>query len=659
MILETSLLKCSFLIYTLGAIFVYLISAKSKTLSITTSAIITITASSLSLISSIFSIINGQTNVLTYNLGIPLGKVELVIDPLSAFFIMLISILVIPVSIYSIGYLKKEYLEKNVGILTALYQIFILSMILVVCSGNAFQFLILWELMTLISFAFVIFDFKNIDSQRAGFIYLLMTHIGSAFLLITFLIFAKYTGSFSFSSFYGISNVFPEWLKLTLFLFILIGFGTKAGIIPLHVWLPEAHPAAPSHVSALLSGVMIKIGIYGILRFVFDFLSPFPYWWGMFLLGIAIVTASLGIIFASTESNVKKILAYSSIENIGVILLPIGASMIFFSFGQKELAALSLIPALLHMLNHSLFKGLLFINAGAIISSTHTKNIEQLGGLIKSIPKTAFLFLIGALSICAFPPFNGFISKWFTFQSLLLLFQLKLGTVKLFAPIIASLLGFVSAISAATFVKTFSGIFLGMPRTHQARNVQEATPSMILGMTILALSCLVIGVFPNIVFPFIKSTAFSIIDLEATSIISFNSLVSSNNSFLKLESNNFAMLSPALVFVLLLMIFYLTYLVIKNLGPRMPVRKEETWSCGIKPKPEYGHTPKAFSQPLSVIFSELHTPESFYRDYIYLPIVSGLINLSHKIKPMQSGVLQVYLFYIFLALVVCLVWLRL
>ncbi len=651
MILEALLLKYSFLIFVLGAIFVFLICLKSKVLSIIASSIFAIIASSLSLISSIFSIIYQHpfAFALTYNLGFPLGKIELVIDPLSAFFIMIISILVIPVSIYSIGYLKKEYIEKNVGILGFLYQLFILSMLLVVCSGNGFQFLIFWELMTLISFAFVISDITNSDSQKAGFIYLLMTHIGSAFLLFTFLIFAKYTGSFSFTSFHGISNAMPDWLKLTLFLFILIGFGTKAGIIPLHIWLPEAHPAAPSHISALMSGVMIKTGIYGILRFVFDFLSPFPYWWGILLGMIAIITAILGIIFASSESNIKRILAYSSIENIGIILLPIGASMIFFGFGQKELAALTLIPALFHSLNHSLFKGLLFTSVGAVISVTHIKNIEKLGGLIKVIPKTAFLFLIGALSISAFPPFNGFISKWLTFQSLLLLFQLKSETIKLLAPIAASLLGFVSAISAATFVKTFSGIFLGMPRTHKSINAQEATPSMILSMSILALLCLLIGIFPNIPFSLIKTITYSIIGLDSASITAFNNLPGFNNLFI----------SPALVFILLIATLCLTYIVVNNLGSKIPIRKDETWSCGVKPKSEFGHTPKGFSQPLNVIFSELHTPESFYHDYIYLPITNGLMSLSHKIKPLQSGILQIDLFYIFLTLIVCLVWLRL
>ncbi|MBI2996495.1 MAG: hydrogenase 4 subunit B [Candidatus Melainabacteria bacterium] len=513
--------------------------------------------------------------------------------------------------------------------------------------------------MTLISFAFVIFDIKSIDSKKAGFVYLLMTHIGSAFLLLTFLIFAKYTGSFSFSSFDGVSNLMPDSLKAILFLFILLGFGTKAGIIPLHIWLPEAHPAAPSHISALMSGVMIKTGIYGILRFIFDFLSPFPSWWGIIVVFIGIITAVLGIIFASSEVDIKRILAYSSIENIGVILLSIGASMIFYSFDQKVLATISLVAALFHSLNHSIFKGLLFTCTGSIVSSTHTRNIEKLGGLIKLMPKTAFLFLIGSLAISALPPFNGFISKWLTFQSVLLLFQIKSEILKLISPIYASLLGFVGAICIATFVKTFSGIFLGMPRSHQAIHAQEATPSMILSMSILAFSCLVIGVFPNIVFLLIKTVTFSIIGLDATSIITFDSLFNSNNFSIKLGSNNFATLSPALVFVLLLIILCLVYIAFNNLGSKVPIRKDETWSCGVKPKPEFGHTPKGFLQPLRVIFSELHTPESFYHDYIYLPIVNSLVNLSHKIRPLQSGVLQIYLLYIFLALVFCLIWLRL
>ena len=521
-------------------------------------------------------------------------------------------------------------------------------MLLVVLSGNGFQFLIFWELMTLISFAFVIFDIKSTESKNAGFIYLLMTHIGSAFLLLTFLIFAKYTGSFSFVSFNEASNLMPASLKAILFLFILLGFGTKAGIVPLHIWLPEAHPAAPSHISALMSGVMIKTGIYGILRFIFDFLSPFPSWWGIFVLLIGITTAVLGIIFASSEVDIKRILAYSSIENIGVILLSIGASMIFYSFDQKILAAAALVAALFHSLNHALFKGLLFTCAGSIISATHTRNIEKLGGLIKLMPKTAFLFLIGSLAICALPLFNGFISEWVTFQSLLRLYELKSDFIKLLGPITASILGFTGAVCAAVFVKTFAGIFVGMPRTHQVNHAKEVSPSMSLGSSLLGIMCFLIGILPFLLFPLLNTAASFTIGLENINIQSAGNV-----------NNNFVSISPLIIFVIILLSFFFIYIFSKIYGSKLPVRKEETWSCGIAPKAEFEHTPTGFSQPLGVIFSELHTPESFYHNYIYLPIVNGLINLSHKMRPLQSGVLQIYLLYIFLALIFCLVWIKL
>ncbi len=636
-----------------------LICIKSKSLSIVASNIFAIIASTLSLISSVFSLINQHSYTLDYLVGFPFGKLELTIDPLSAFFVFMISLLVIPVSIYSIGYLKSEYLEKNIGLLCTLYHLFILSMLFVVLSGNGFQFLIFWELMTLISFAFVIFDIKSTESKNAGFIYLLMTHIGSAFLLLSFLIFGKYTGSFSFSSFHEASNLMPVSLKTVLFLCVLFGFGTKAGIVPLHIWLPQAHPAAPSHISALMSGVMIKTGIYGILRFVFDFLSPFPSWWGVFVVFIGITTAVLGIIFASSEIDIKRILAYSSIENIGVILLSVGASMIFYSFDQTVLATIALVASLFHSLNHSLFKGLLFTCAGSIVSRTHTRNIEKLGGLIKFMPKTAFLFLIGSLAICAFPLFNGFISEWLTFQTLLTLYELKPGFIKLIAPVVASLLGFTSAICAAVFVKTFSGIFLGIPRTHQVHHVKEVSYSMNLGSGILTLLCFLIGVIPFMLFPLLKNAASFIVGLDSSSNGNLQNLLTVNSRFILLGNNNFASISPLAILIVLIAGFFFIYSFSKIYGSKLPVRKEETWSCGVTPKAEFQHTPTGFSQPLKVIFSELHTPESFYHNYIYLPIVNGLISFSHKIKPLQSGVLQIYLLYIFLALILSLAWIKL
>ena len=585
-----------------------------------------------------------------------MGNFELVIDPLSAVFIFITSLLAIPVSVFSIGYLQAEYIKKDIGILCSLYHLFLLSMLLLVSCGNGFLFLILWECMTLLSFAFVISDTNSEESKYAGFIYLLMTHIGTAFLLFMFLILTKYSGSFSFVSYSNLGNVLPLEIKLILFICLLIGFGTKAGLIPLHIWLPEAHPAAPSHISALMSGVMIKTAIYGILRCVFNFLSPFPYWWGLILAVVATLTAILGIIYASNESDIKRLLAFSSIENMGIILLPIGIGMVFFSFNQKELAMLAIIAGLLHAVNHSVFKGLLFLSAGAIISVVHTRNLEKMGGLIKSIPQVAFFFLVGSLAISAFPPLNGFISEWFIFQSLLLSFNLDSCPVKVIAPLCAALLGFTGAICATTFIKVFSGAFLAMPRSHQASHTHEVSLTMKLGMGILTALCFALGIMPYYVIKLLKnSVAYMFKSSNELELSHLNKYIFS----LGIGIVPFAEMSPIFIFIFFIFLFGLVYFLVSFSGSRMPVRKEETWSCGVTPHHDFEYTPKSYTQPLQVVFSQIHTPESFYYKYFYLPVVNGFMKLSHGVKPLQSGILQIYLAYIFITLILCLIWIRL
>ncbi|MBI1858075.1 MAG: hydrogenase 4 subunit B [Candidatus Melainabacteria bacterium] len=652
--LETILLQSSFLGFITAAALTLALSKVSKKLSIYFSGILGVISCCLSLSSSTLALLNHKSFLVTYQLLIPLvGKFQLVIDPLAAFFILLISLLSIPVSIYSIGYLKSEYINKNVGLLCALFHLFILSMILVVSTNNGIVFLILWEVMTLISFFFVISDTENNSSKHAGFIYLLMTHIGSAFLLIAFLILAQYTNDFSFTSFTQIGDQLPAKLKLLLFIFILIGFGTKAGLIPLHIWLPEAHPQAPSHISALMSGVMIKTGLYGIIRFIFSFLSPFPYSWGLILATISILTAVTAIIYASTENNLKRLLAFSSIENMGIVMLPIGSAMTLFSLGYTSLAAFSLICGLFHALNHSLFKGLLFMLAGAINSACHTLNLEKLGGLIKLMPQTAFFFLIGSLAICSFPPFNGFASEWLIFQSLLLSFQVKLELVKILFPVFAVLLGLTGTICAATFVKAFSSIFLALPRSHQVKNACEVSLSMKIGTGMLAVLCLTIGIAPSFVLSLLSKIP------ESLNISSESPVYSFNYNFIQLLPQGFASFSPTAILVLLTVLIPIGYIVSRILGQKTNYRKTETWNCGVTGQADFEYTPTAYSQPLEVVFSELHTPENFYHDHLYIPLINGIKNLAHAIRPIQAGSLQIYLGYIFITLIICLVWLSL
>lgn len=650
---ELIFLKMSFVFFLAAAFFSYLLNFLSKKSSIIVSACIGIVASASSCLGSLLILLHKSKYVFNMPIGLPFNRLELVIDPLAAFFIFIISLLSIPVLIYSIGYLQAEYLKKNVGLYGAMYHLFILSMLLLVSAANGFLFLFLWECMTVISFAFVVSDTKSSESQNAGFIYLLMTHIGAAFLLFLFLILASYTGNFSFAAFHDIAPSLSSNMKLLLFIFILIGFGTKAGIIPLHVWLPEAHPAAPSHISALMSGVMIKTAVYGIIRFVFDFLTPFPYWWGLILAGIGITTAMLGIIYASAENDIKRMLAFSSIENMGIILLSLGMGMAFFSLDKPELAVVAILACLLHVINHSLFKGLLFLCAGSVISKAHTRNMDKLGGLIKFMPQTAGLFLIGSLAISAFPPFNGFISEWIIFQNLLTSFQINSQEIKIFAPVCAALLGFTGAICAAVFLKAYSGIFLALPRTHYSSQACEVSFSMRVGMGILALLCLCLGVMPKYVISLVKNVSMDIVGIKSNS-----GLFHVSKSLIRVGANDFAALAPMIIFILLVLFILFAYFLYNFCGKKYTIRKDETWSCGVTPKPEFEYTPSGYSQPLKVIFSEMHTPEGSYHKYIYLPVVNSLISFSHKLKPIQSGSLQVYLAYIFVTLVLCLVWLR-
>src|SRR3972149_9787737 len=365
------------------------------------------------------------------------------VDRLSAFFILVISIATLAVSIYSTGYVKEYFGKKNIGYLGFLYNIFILSMIMVVSANNAVMFLIVWEMMSLISYFLVVYEHEKPEVRKAGFIYIVMTHIGTGFILLSFLILAGASGSFNFETFN--SAVIPPLLKDIAFLFALIGFGAKAGIVPLHIWLPYAHPAAPSNVSALMSGVMIKTAIYMLIRVFFDFLGAGVMWWGFIVLSVGVISALTGIMYAVVEPDIKRMLAFSSIENVGIILIGLGASMIFLAAVSPTLSAIAAIAALYHLLNHSVFKGLLFMGAGSILYSTHTKNIEELGGIIKKMPLSSILFFIGILSISALPPFSGFVSEWLTFQSLLLSFSMDDTFIRIALSISAAALALTGA----------------------------------------------------------------------------------------------------------------------------------------------------------------------------------------------------------------------
>jgi hydrogenase-4 component B len=590
------------------------------------------------------------------------------VDRLSAFFILVISISVFAVSIYSTGYVREYFGKKNIGYLGFLYNIFILSMIFVSSADNAVMFLIVWELMSVVSYFLVVYEHEKPETRKAGFIYIVMTHIGTGFIMMSFLIFVGTGGSYSFGTFADAGKTMTPLLKDLAFIFALIGFGTKAGIVPLHIWLPYAHPEAPGNVSALMSGVMIKLAIFMLIRVFFDFLGASHVWWGYLVLTLGTISAILGILYAIVESDIKRMLAFSSIENIGIILIGIGASMIFFASGKPVLSSIAAIAALYHLLNHSIFKGLLFMGAGSILYSTHTKNIEELGGLIKKMPKSAILILIGVLSICALPPFSGFISEWLTFQSLLLGFNLNESFPMIILSISAAVLALTGALAAFCFLKFFGIGFLALPRSKHAEHSKEANMPMLIGMSIFAALSILLGILPFYVLPVLERIAASFTgNLDSFTFGSFATLAISSS---KISLSTPAIL--ALVFIFMLLLSVIIFLIDRK---RQPVY--ETWGCGqpvSTSRNEY--TAAAFSKPVQMWFKNLYhqagetettystSPylkesikfesriEQVIERYLYEPVIDFVINGSRKAKIIQTGSIHAYLGYIFGTLVI-------
>jgi len=498
----------------------------------------------------------------------PLLALAFHLDKLSSFFVIVIGVVSTCAVIYSMSYIEHYAGSARVQILAALLAFFILTMMLVVTSASTFGFLFFWELMSLSSFLLVMFDREKTETQKAGLFYFAMTQLGTLFLFTAFLLVYRFTGSFDISFASGI----PEWGKGLVFVSLFVGFGTKAGIIPFHKWLPYAHSASPSNVSALMSGVMIKVAIYGLVRFILDVFRP-ELWWGILLLIFGSISAVLGVIYALKEHDIKKLLAYHSIENIGIIVLGLGLYIIFVVNGFDVLASLSLYGALFHTLNHAIFKSLLFMTAGSVVQVTGTRNIEKMGGLVKTMPRTASLFLLGACAISALPPLNGFASE-------IMLFQAYLGSFALNRPLLEALLvtglavlALTSALAAACFAKAFGTIFLARPRSEDAKNAREVPFAMIFAPGILAALCVGLGVFSHQIISRVRT------DLPIPDMLP--------------------------VGIVLAVITALTVILVRLV--RAPVRKTETWGCGIPlqtgawstPPPAFRNQLLRFSRPSS------------------------------------------------------------
>ena len=592
------------------------------------------------------------------------------LDKLAAFFILVICLIALFCSLYGLDYVKHYYRKYNIGALGFFYNLFIAGMLLVVVAANGLFFLLAWEIMSVASFFLVIFDRHEKENIKAGLLYLAMTHFGTAFIIVAFLLLYKVTGSFDFSVIQQAAGTIPTFIKNAVFVLSLIGFGTKAGIIPLHIWLPAAHPAAPSHVSGLMSGVMIKTGIYMMIRIFLGLLAPIPLWWGVVLLLVGSASSLLGVLYALTEHDIKKLLAYHSIENIGIILLGLGSALTFYALNLPALAALGLVASLFHTLNHATFKSLLFLSAGAVINETHTRNMEEYGGLIRYMPQTALFFLIGSMAISALPPFNGFFSEWLTYQAL---FQ---GMVGLSSKIIwifvlaAGALAFTGGLALACFVKAFGATFLARPRSAEVKHAKESAALMLVGMGSLAALSLVFGLGSGFIAQVLATVAAQLMPLAATAPVVTATAVS-------LSIGDFAGVSAPLIFSALAVAIIGVILAVKFLVYRRQfVKLGATWDCGTDLTPRMEITATGFARSIVSIFRGILKPSmqkeieyrdnetrylpksrivtlkvnDVYHDYLYQPAKNLIMQFSLYAKKVQSGLINMYIFYILAAL---------
>jgi formate hydrogenlyase subunit 3/multisubunit Na+/H+ antiporter MnhD subunit len=540
-------------------------------------------------------------------------------------------------SIYTLDYIEEENYDKKI-LMTMLKNIFILSMILVLLSTNVFTFLLFWEVMSILSFFLVLWDFKKEENYKASLIYIVMTHIGTAFILLSFVGFYINTNSLSFDHWQNLSlNTFwTTWI----FLFSVLGFGMKAGIIGLHNWLPKAHPVAPSFVSALMSGLMIKIPVYMFIRYWFYFIKQYPASFGLLILTIGTITMLFGILNASVQNRLKAMLAYSSMENIGIIYAGIGLAMIFKSLNIEYLYALALGASLFHILNHSLFKSLLFMSAGSLIARAHTQEIAKLGGAIKYAPKLGTITLVGMLSLVALPPFNGFISEWLLYQSLLLSLKVKGYYLWIASPLSASFLALTGGIAMLSAVKYFGLTFVGNPRKDIKRKEDIKTMSLI-SMGILALSCLLVGVLPVFVLDVINN----LIPVP----------IHVNGIFEIKTPENFGSIAP--FFIGILMVFMLLISIYLNKYISKHSIYYKTWACGQEDVPlSAQYSPEGFSQPIKKITSKLYKDGLDIFDGIYGFIAKSLLNKLQTLKyKIQPGIIHVYILYMAITLII-LIW---
>jgi formate hydrogenlyase subunit 3/multisubunit Na+/H+ antiporter MnhD subunit len=601
---------------------------------------------------------------LTLPVGLPWLGAHFRLDALGAFFLVVANLGGAAASLYAVGYGRHE---EAPGRVLPFYPVFLAGMNLVLLADDAFIFLFAWEFMSLSSWALVMAHHRRPGNAAAGYLYLIMASFGTCALLFAFGLLAGPAGSYAFEAMRAAPTVPLAGVVLAL---ALLGAGSKAGLVPLHVWLPLAHPAAPSHVSALMSGVMTKVAVYGFVRIVFDLLGPPAWWWGGLVALVGGVTAVMGVLYALMEHDLKRLLAYHTVENIGIIFIGLGLALAFEANEMPAAAALALTAALFHVFNHSVFKSLLFFGAGAVLSATGERDMERLGGLVHRMPLTAFAFLVGSAAISALPPFNGFVSEWLTFQAILLSPALPQWLLKFLVPAIGALLALSAALAAACFVKAFGVTFLGRARTPVARDAAETDRWSLAAMFALAALCLVAGILPgyfiDALAPVTQALAGAHLPRqEALEWLTIVPIAQSRSSY-----------NGLLLFAFIALAAGIGAEAIHRLASEA-TRRSAAWDCGFPdPSPLTQYTAGSFSQPIRRVFGtvvfrareEVHMPppgdadaarlhvrlRDVPWDLLYAPTATLVGFVADRLNKVQFLTIRAYLTLVFGALVVLL-----
>ncbi|HNW60387.1 MAG TPA: proton-conducting transporter membrane subunit [bacterium] len=624
-----------------------------------------IAAAAFGLAPAVGVLASGESLLYERAAAIPAFSFSLMIDPLAAFFLLIIFFISALAALYGAGYLRDEGSAAARGRSFFFFNLLVLGMALVAVAANGMLFIIVWEIMSMAAFFLVTFEDERPQTRSAGLIYLIAAHIGVVLLFFMFWLLAGTgAGSLDFSQFAGAALAGPK-LKSLIFLLGLAGFGAKAGFLPLHVWLPEAHPAAPSHVSALMSGVMIKMGLYGILR-TLTWLGAPPLWWGALLVTIGLVSGLLGVLYALAQHDLKRLLAYHSVENIGIMAIGLGLGLLGLHLQEQTMAVFGFAGCLLHILNHSIFKSLLFMGAGAVKQQCHTLEIDRLGGLQKRMPLTAAAFVIGAAAISGLPFLNGFVSEFMIyFGAFDAVTSMAKGATAL--PLL-SLLGLaaIGALAVACFTKASGVVFLGEARTPAGESAREVSAVMLLPMLLLAGLCIAAGVAPMLLLPLLQPVIAAAAQLPAALIA--DELAGIVRPFLAVTG---IAAGSALLFALLA-------LWRRRILVRRGVHRAVTWDCGYNaPTARMQYTASSFVQPLtdqnrwilgSRVEEELprdyfpvkaslhtHTPDLFL-EKLWQPLLAAIAWLFHQLQWMQRGRISLYLLYIAVVLLALLFW---